>query len=217
MHRDPPTLDLPPSPPVGLRQPTPVATMPADRSIRRRTIVRLMKYSAVSLVATTTSLVALGTFVGLFGFPATWSNVMATGLGTVPSFELNRRWVWGRSGRRSLFGQIVPFCLLSFTGLVCSTLAVGLVAGRTAGWGHWSRTVAVLSANVAAYGSLWVVQYRILGRILFRTLPTAPELTGAGAAAVDIDRGLAAASAMKGGATSDDSGVRGRPVDSSIR
>ena len=73
------------------------------------------------------------------------------------------------TGRRSLFGQIVPFCALSFTGLVVSTLAVGMVAGRTAGWSHWSHTVAVLSANVAAYGRLWVVQYQMLDRILFRT------------------------------------------------
>ena len=73
---------------------------------------------------------------------------MATGVGTVPSFELNRRWVWSHEGRRSLFGQIVPFCLLSFTGLVVSTVAVGVTAGRTAGWSHWSHTAAVLAANV---------------------------------------------------------------------
>jgi putative flippase GtrA len=137
--------------------------------VRRATVVRLMRYSAVSLVATSTSLVTLGVLVGLAGLPATWSNVIATGVGTVPSFELNRRWVWNHQGRRSLLGQIVPFCCLSFTGLVVSTLAVGVVAGRTSGWGHWSHTVAVMAANLAAYGTLWVVQFHLLNRVLFRT------------------------------------------------
>jgi putative flippase GtrA len=128
-----------------------------------------MWYSAVSLVATSTSLVTLGILVGLAGLPATWSNVIATGVGTVPSFELNRRWVWNHQGRRSLLGQIVPFCCLSFAGLVVSTLAVGVVAGRTSGWGHWSHTAAVMAANLAAYGTLWVVQFQLLNRVLFRT------------------------------------------------
>jgi putative flippase GtrA len=128
-----------------------------------------MRYSAVSLVATSTSLVTLGILVGLAGLPATWSNVLATGVGTVPSFELNRRWVWNHQGRRSLLGQIVPFCCLSFAGLVVSTLAVGVVAGRTSGWGHWSHTVAVMAANLAAYGTLWVVQFQLLNRVLFHT------------------------------------------------
>jgi putative flippase GtrA len=131
-------------------------------------------------VATSTSLVTLGVLVGLAGLPATWSNVVATAVGTVPSFELNRRWVWSSTGRRSVLGQVVPFCTLSFTGLVVSTLAVGVAASRTTGWSHWGHTAAVLGANVAAYGTLWVVQYLLLDRILFRRRagrPAGPEPT----------------------------------------
>jgi putative flippase GtrA len=138
---------------------------------RRRHLIRLVRYTAVSGVSTTTSLVTLGILVGLAGVPATWSNVMATAVGTVPSFELNRRWVWNTSGRRSLFGQVVPFCTLSFAGLVVSTVAVGIVADHTTGWTHWGHTLAILSANVAAYGTLWVAQYVLLDRVLFRERP----------------------------------------------
>jgi len=127
-----------------------------------------VRYTGVSAVATATSLVVLFLLVGVAGLPATWSNVAATAVGTVPSFELNRRWVWQRRGRRSLLGQIVPFTTLSFTGLLLSTWAVGVVSGRTSGWGHWAHTLAVEFANVAAYGSLWVVQYLVLDRLLFR-------------------------------------------------
>ena len=134
----------------------------------RETVLRLLRYSAVSLVSTSTSVVTLGVLVGLAGTPATLANVIATAVGTVPSFELNRRWVWNSTSRRSVLGQIVPFCALSFTGLVVSTVAVAVVAARTSGWGHWAHTAAVLAANVAAYGALWVVQYQLLDRVLFR-------------------------------------------------
>ncbi len=137
----------------------------------RHTALRLVRYSAVSVVATTTSQVTLGVLVGVVGTPAMWANVMATAVGTVPSFELNCRWVWGADGRRSVLRQVVPFCALSATGLVVSTAAVGLASARTLTWGHWAHTASVLLANVAAYGSLWVAQYVLLDRVLFRSAP----------------------------------------------
>ncbi len=147
------------------------APVPWDRVLatHRHTVLRLVRYSAVSVVATTTSLVTLGVLVGLVGTPAMWANVIATAVGTVPSFELNRRWVWQSDGRRSVLGQVMPFCALSATGLVVSTVAVGVASDRTLSWGHWTHTIAVLCANVAAYGSLWVVQYALLDRVLFRS------------------------------------------------
>ena len=143
------------------------AALRARCPVHRDTVRRLVRYSTVSLISTSTSLVTLGVLVGLAGTPATWANVMATAVGTVPSFELNRRWVWNSTRRRSVVGQVVPFCALSFTGLVVSTLAVGVVAARTSGWGRWDHTAAVLLANVASYGALWVVQYLLLDRVLF--------------------------------------------------
>jgi putative flippase GtrA len=137
--------------------------------VDRTTILRLVRYAGVSVVSTTTSLVMLGITVGVLGLPAMWSNVAATAVGSVPSFELNRRWVWSAQGRRSLVRQIVPFCLLSFTALAVSTLAVGLAASVTVGWSRWSHTLTIEAANVAAYGSLWVVQYWLLDRVLFRS------------------------------------------------
>jgi putative flippase GtrA len=135
----------------------------------RARIARLIRYGTVSIVSTTTSLVVLGVLVGGFAAPAAWSNVLATAVGTVPSFELNRRWVWGRRGRRSLAAEVVPFCVLSFSGLVLSTLAVHVAAGATANWSRAAHTTAVELANVAAFGSLWIVQFVLLDRVLFRT------------------------------------------------
>ena len=76
-----------------------------------------LRYGTVSIIATVTSMTVLGVLVTLTTMPAGWANVVATAVGTVPSFELNRRWVWGRTGKRSLRGEVGPFWILSFAGL----------------------------------------------------------------------------------------------------
>jgi putative flippase GtrA len=83
---------------------------------------------------------------------------------------LNRRWVWGLRGRTSLAAEVVPFVAMSLTALVLSTAAVSWVArvADAEGAGSPARTVAVLAANVTVFGSLWVLQFLLLDRVLFR-------------------------------------------------
>jgi putative flippase GtrA len=145
---------------------------------------QLMRYGAVSVIATSVSLSVLGALVATRAVPATWANVIATAVGTVPSFELNRRWVWGKRGRRSVVAEIGPFCILSFAGLALSTLAVGAAASWAANAGDTVRTLVVVSANAAAFGSLWIVQFLLLDRVLFgRAARTATGTTCTGTGA----------------------------------
>ena len=131
------------------------------------------RYGTVSIVATLTGMTVLGVLVSTTSMPAALANVIATAVGTVPSFELNRRWVWRKTGKRSLGGEVAPFWVLSFAGLALSTLAVGAAAtwAAHAGVGAATRTLVIEAANVAAFGSLWIVQFLILDRILFRATP----------------------------------------------
>jgi putative flippase GtrA len=150
--------------------------MPEFASPTRQALLRrVLRYGSVSAISTTSSLIVLGLLVGLASFPAIWANVIATAVGTVPSFELNRRWVWAQSGRRSLLRQAVPFVLLALTGLVLSTLAVHLAAAATSDATRLLHTAAVEMANVGAYGVLWIVQFVLCDRVLFRTPAGAPE------------------------------------------
>jgi putative flippase GtrA len=137
----------------------------------RALLRKLMRYATVSLVSTGVSMCVLGGLVATATLAAGWANVVATAVGTVPSFELNRRWVWRRTGHRSLLAEIGPFCTLSFAGLALSTLAVSLTAAwaTRAHLGTGGRTLAAEAANVAAFGSLWVVQFVVLDRLLFRS------------------------------------------------
>jgi putative flippase GtrA len=141
-----------------------------------------MRYATVSVISTGVSMCVLGGLVATATLAAGWANVVATAVGTVPSFELNRRWVWGRTGRRSLMAEIGPFCTLSFAGLALSTLAVSLAAAwaTRARLGTGGRTIAAEAANVAAFGSLWVVQFVVLDRLLFRSRHTSATDAGTG-------------------------------------
>ena len=115
--------------------------------LRRSPVARFLRYGSVSAIATVTSLLVLGILV-FAGWPAVAANLVATAVGTIPSFELNRRWVWGRGRRRSLTRQVLPYCLLSLAGLVLSTLAVHVAADATVGAGRLVHTAAVETANV---------------------------------------------------------------------
>ena len=92
----------------------------------RRRAGQLVRYGAVSVIATGTSLVTLTALVGTRLLAPAAANIVATCVGMVPSFELNRRWVWRRTGRPSLTRQILPSVVLSLAGLFLSTAAVQL-------------------------------------------------------------------------------------------
>jgi putative flippase GtrA len=130
---------------------------------------KLLRYGAVSVVATSTSMAVLGALVATRTLTPGWANLVATAVGTVPSFELNRRWVWGKTGRRSFAGEVGPFAALSFAGLALSTLAVSVAGHLAAGLSTAPRTLAVEAANVGAFGSLWILQFVVLDRLLFAT------------------------------------------------
>ena len=134
---------------------------------------KLIRYTAVSAISTSVSLAVLGVLVATGTTSATLANVAATAIGSIPSFELNRRWVWSKTGHRSLLGEVGPFCALAFAGLALSTAAVGMAArwASAAGLGTAARTVVVEAAHMAGFGGLWVLQFLLLDRALFVHVP----------------------------------------------
>jgi putative flippase GtrA len=146
----------------------PPAASVATPSPPRTAFARLVRYGSVSVFSTVFGLTMLGLMVGVLGWNATWSNIITTAIGVIPAFELSRRWVWAHDGKRSILGQAVPYAAISFVGLVASTIAVHLAAGATSASSRLVHTAAVEVANLGAYGILWVVQYVVCDRILFR-------------------------------------------------
>jgi putative flippase GtrA len=139
-----------------------------SRAPARTTRHRFIRYGSVSGISTATSLTVLGVLVGAFGVTAIFANVIATAVGTIPSFELNRRWVWSRGDQREVLRQIVPYCVLSFSGLLVSSIAVHLASDATGGSTRLVHTGAVEFANLAAFGVLWLIQFVLCDRVLFK-------------------------------------------------
>jgi putative flippase GtrA len=119
-------------------------------------------YSAVSVIAVLTSQVVLILCHAVFGLSAVWSNIIAVAAGTIPSYELNRSWVWGKTSKSHLWKEVVPFWSLSFLGLVLSTIVVAVVERYN------DSTPAIQAANLGAFGFLWVGKFLLLHYVLFK-------------------------------------------------
>jgi putative flippase GtrA len=125
---------------------------------------KAMKYSMVSVVAIAISQAILWTSHGIFGWDPVLSNVLAVAISSVPSYLLNRAWVWGKTGSHDVWREIVPFWVFAFTGLGLSVLFVWAVT-------KWSDATLVISAaNLSAFGLLWVARYIVLDQVLFVAL-----------------------------------------------
>jgi putative flippase GtrA len=123
---------------------------------------------SVSVGTTALSAVILVTMVLGFGVQAGTANVMAVCCGIGPSYMGNRRFVWRRAGPSDVVREIVPFWTLSLAGLVVSTFTVEVVAANTSQWSSSLRAVALPVAHVAGFAALWVVQFVLLDRVIFR-------------------------------------------------
>lgn len=128
----------------------------------------LARFGVASLASTAVTLVALGALLQWTSLPAVWANVLATTLGTLVAYELNRRWVWGGERRAQHLRDLLAFWSLSLLGLGLSTVAVDVVQRLLAG-AHVAgaaRTLDLQATNLAAFGILTIVKL-LLSRSLF--------------------------------------------------
>jgi len=132
---------------------------------------RMIRYVAQSAITTAFSFSVLGLVFGVFRLwtevPATiFANVVAI----VPSYYLNRYWVWGKTGPSHLWKEIVPFWVASVVGIALSILTasearqLGLTYFHN---DHAARTGLVEAANLMAFGMLWILKFLVFNR-LFR-------------------------------------------------
>jgi len=102
------------------------------------------------------------------GVPAGPANIIAVCCGILPSYLANRRWTWGRSGRGSMAREVVPFWALSIAGLLVSTATVAAAGALTADWSPASRGLVLPVVQAGTFAILWVVQFVVLDRVIFR-------------------------------------------------
>jgi putative flippase GtrA len=140
---------------------------------RRATTAKAIRFGSVAVISTLAGIAMLGIFIGVLGYPAIWSNVLAKTVGMILSFELSRRWVWARNGEGSILRPAIPFALFSVAGLLLSTFAVHLAADATSHSSRLIHTATAELASIASYIPLLLIQFVLCDRVLFRMPTTA--------------------------------------------
>ncbi|MGH9190647.1 MAG: GtrA family protein [Acidimicrobiales bacterium] len=146
------------------------------RSLYARAVSKTMvRYSLVSVVAVAVNQVVL--FFAQFHMSPRSANIWAVGISAIPSYQLNRKWAWGKSGKSHLLKEVAPFWAMALLGLVFSTWAADY-AGTNA---HRITTsslgmkLVVNFAAFAAFGALWVGKFFVMNRVIFASQPAAVE------------------------------------------
>jgi putative flippase GtrA len=129
----------------------------------------MLRYSMASVIALVVSVICLAIFVGPIGMRAWLGATLATAIASVPSYYLNRRWAWGKSGKSHFMKEVVPFWSLAFLGWGFSTLCVHLMEDYADHhrYSHLLKTGTVTLVYVAAFGVFWVAKYIIFNKLVF--------------------------------------------------
>jgi putative flippase GtrA len=146
-----------------------LSRLPLISRLRSPLGVKLFRYSMASVVAVIVSVICLIVFNGALGITAWIASTLATAIGAVPSYEMNRKWAWGKSGRSHLAKEVLPFWALAFLGWGFSTWCVNLTDtyNRHNHVGHLAATTFVAFVYVAAFGVLWVAKFIIFEKWMF--------------------------------------------------
>ncbi len=145
-------------------------TLPAVvEKLRTPEGIKFFRYSMASVVAVAVSVVCLVFFKGVLGMSGWVSSTLATAIAAIPSYEMNRKWAWGKSGRSHVLKEVVPFWALAFLGWAFSTYSVAVTEHlmRVHHVGHVVDTTGVTVVYIAAFGVLWVGKFIIFNRLLF--------------------------------------------------
>ena len=139
---------------------------------------KLVRYTLVSMASTLTSIIVIAI---VYGFRIIPGEVEATIFGnvvaTIPSYNLNRKWTWGKSGRSHLRKEILPFWIIAALGIAFSILGASY-ARHLVHSHHWSHAVAtliVIGANFVSFAIFWVLKLMIFNKIFHVAPVDVPE------------------------------------------
>jgi putative flippase GtrA len=130
--------------------------------LRSPTVVKLLKYSSASAVGVVVGQSVLFLFYGVLGWGAISANLMSVTIGAAPNYLINRHWTWHQTGKNRLWGEVVPFWVMSVLGMILSLFAVAYAEDR------WDTPLAVGLAQIVGFGVLWLGKFLILDRVMWK-------------------------------------------------
>jgi putative flippase GtrA len=134
---------------------------------------KLIRYTLVSGSSTIISFAAISGFYGLKIIPSViWSTLAGNLVASVPAYQHNRRWTWGKRGKSHLRKEVAPFWMLTFLGIGVSQLGALFARHevRAHHWSHLVNTGLVAFANLVSFAIFWVLKLIVFNRI-FRVDP----------------------------------------------
>ena len=134
-------------------------------------VYRLLRYSAASCFLAPLTLLLLYLLHSVAGWEAWHANLLSVSVGAVPAYLIDRYWVWSRSGLNRLWGEIVPFWLITVVGAAVSTVGVNAAS-------RWDNSGLIVLVNFGTYAVLWLVKFFVLDRYLWpsRRAPSEDEV-----------------------------------------
>ena len=88
-------------------------------------------------------------------------------IGAIPSYTLNRRWTWGKSGPSHIRKELLPFWIMAVLGIAFSMVGASYAKHlvHTHNWSHLFNTGIVDAANLASFAVFWVLKLIVFNRI----------------------------------------------------
>ncbi len=132
---------------------------------------KLFRYSMTSVVSVIVSNACILFFVGVVNMGVILASTLSTTIATIPSYQLNRKWAWGKDGKSHLWKEVIPFWVLAVVGWAFSTVAVALADSfaKHHDLEHVTRTLLIGAVYFCAFGVLWVGKFVIFNRLMFVT------------------------------------------------
>jgi putative flippase GtrA len=129
---------------------------------RSPTIRKLMKYSTASVVAVCVGQPVFWILDGVLGWAAIPANLVSVSCGAVPNYLINRRWTWSQTGKNRLWGEVIPFWVMTVLGMILSLIAVNYAEQR------WDSTAINAVAQLAGFGVLWIAKFLVLDKVMWK-------------------------------------------------
>jgi putative flippase GtrA len=129
---------------------------------------KLIRYTLVSGSSTIISFAAISGFYGLKIIPSViWSTLAGNLVASVPAYQFNRRWTWGKRGKSGFRREVVPFWALTFLGIGVSQIGALWARHevRAHQWSHLVNTGLVAFTNLASFAIFWVLKLIVFNRI----------------------------------------------------
>ena len=132
----------------------------------RADIARLTRYAATSGVAFAVSEATLLILYGLNLTTATVAALVASLVGTVPSYLLSRYWIWREASRERVFRQVMLYWFVSISCIALTGALTGALASFAPA-GHPFHLLVVAIGYPIVMLTFWLIKFVIYQRIIF--------------------------------------------------